>query len=368
MRGLLCALLAGSLFLGGCAGGMNLPGASVSAASTQLDWPPKLGEPYPDLTLLDYQGNPVRLSSFKGKVLLIEPIGTNCPACNAFSGAAELGGFKGTQPQKGLPSIESIFPDYTNGVSLDDPGVVLVQVILYNHDMKAPSPEDLKGWAEHFGVAKKSNWYVVAGTPEMVGNASYNMIPGFQLIDRNFILRSDSTGHQPKDDLSNVLLPMVPTLIKEMSVAEAYQAIPHKQTTFDGDQAKMSGDEKLYLTKSFALVDNAVQARVTALNESQQELEDKDTRYNRIMTALNEMKVPARLQEYHQLIVEAITAQRDYLDDLSTGDRVDTSNSQVQDAHGKLTTAYSKLMGLYGGEGQHNKDAFFDHLCALDFI
>ncbi len=38
-------------------------------------WPPELGKPYPDLELVDQTGKKVRLSSFKGKVLLIEPIG-----------------------------------------------------------------------------------------------------------------------------------------------------------------------------------------------------------------------------------------------------------------------------------------------------
>lgn len=38
-------------------------------------WPPTLAEPYPDLDLLDHRGELVQLSSFKGKILLIEPIG-----------------------------------------------------------------------------------------------------------------------------------------------------------------------------------------------------------------------------------------------------------------------------------------------------
>ena len=40
-----------------------------------FDWPPAAGETYPDVELMDHRGELVKLSSFKGKVLLIEPIG-----------------------------------------------------------------------------------------------------------------------------------------------------------------------------------------------------------------------------------------------------------------------------------------------------
>ena len=38
-------------------------------------WPPVAGEGYPDLELQDFRGESVRLSSFRGKVILVEPIG-----------------------------------------------------------------------------------------------------------------------------------------------------------------------------------------------------------------------------------------------------------------------------------------------------
>ena len=85
----------------------------VSAAFAQespIDWPPKLGEPYPDLLLIDASGRELRLSSLKGKVLLIEPIGMNCPACQAYAGGGARGGFRGVSPQGDLRSIEEYLP------------------------------------------------------------------------------------------------------------------------------------------------------------------------------------------------------------------------------------------------------------------
>lgn len=40
-----------------------------------IAWPPETGHPYPNLSLVDQTGERVSLSSFKGKVLLLEPVG-----------------------------------------------------------------------------------------------------------------------------------------------------------------------------------------------------------------------------------------------------------------------------------------------------
>jgi hypothetical protein len=41
------------------------------------------------------------------------------------------------------------------------------------------------------------------------------MIPGFQLIDRDFVLRYDASGHRPRHDLWRELMPAIPRLIAE---------------------------------------------------------------------------------------------------------------------------------------------------------
>ncbi len=99
----------------------------ASSGTPPHDWPAKVDQPYPDLKLRNHKGQVVSLSSYKGKVILIEPVGLSCAACNAFAGGNEkgVGGFKGLRPQPGLESIGRYLPIYSNGVQIDDPRLVV---------------------------------------------------------------------------------------------------------------------------------------------------------------------------------------------------------------------------------------------------
>jgi hypothetical protein len=142
-----------------------------------------------------------------------------CEACNAFSGGKDKGGFKNTAVQGGLEPVAKFFPQYT-GISLHDKRIVFVQVLLFNLQMQGPTQDDAALWAEHFGLDKYDNTYVLAGGKELLAapvyQASYNLIPGFQLIDKDFVLRSDATGDNPKESIWTSLLPMVPKLVAEV--------------------------------------------------------------------------------------------------------------------------------------------------------
>ena len=177
-------------------------------------WPPVINKQYPDIELANQDGRRTRLSQFKGKVIIVEPIGMSCPACQAFAGANKpsVKPYGNCRPQSGLKSIDEILKQY-GGVSIDDPRIVLVQLLLYSPSMQAPSLKEGQAWAQNFGMKTQQNKYVLVGRSNMINQHSYNMIPGFQLIDKNFILRSDSTGHHPKNNLYTHLLPMVKNLL-----------------------------------------------------------------------------------------------------------------------------------------------------------
>ncbi len=180
-------------------------------------WPPEIGQPYPDLNLVDQTGQRVSLSQFKGRILLIEPIGMTCPACQAFAGGnrSEIGPYEGITPQADLQSIEEYLPKYAGGAKLDDERIVYVQLLLYSMSMQTPTAEDAKAWAEHFKMDRAKDRIVLAGEAYLVGDASYNMIPGFQLVNPEFVLVSDSSGHNPKDNLYEKLFPELGKLLKK---------------------------------------------------------------------------------------------------------------------------------------------------------
>ncbi len=179
-------------------------------------WPPRVGESYPNLVLRDPEGRPVHRSSYRGKVLLIELIGLTCSACNAFAGAGEngIGGFRGIQPQNGLASIESYVESYGGGVRIDDPGLVLVQILFFDTQNKVPTLEDARDWVNHFRLDLHPNLVVLVGDERFLNRQTRDLIPGFQLVDRNFILRSDSAGHSPTHNLYKHLLPRIGELLR----------------------------------------------------------------------------------------------------------------------------------------------------------
>jgi hypothetical protein len=368
-------------------GGGQCPLQVAAATATQpgragVTWPPQLGEPYPDLELIDQTGQPVRLSSFKGSVILIEPVGMTCPACQSFAGAHRLGSYQGVAPQEGLPSIEELMPKYARGLSLSDDRIVFVQLLLYSMSMGPPTPADARQWAEHFRVDRAKNHVVLAGAKELLGPASYEMIPGFHLVDRNFILRVDSTGHRPRHSLFSELLPMVPRLLEEplavttsaadMSVEEAYRAIPHRRTVFDTGTARMSAEEREYLRRLFDLVDLGIVERVGTLGwlKSKGGREPSAENYDRVVNQLNALSVPPRLGSVHRLVSEAMVEQRAALAEWrKTAVPANLAGHPlVARSSGRLQRAYGELLALFPQEDAHNKAAFFDYLCAMDFI
>jgi thiol-disulfide isomerase/thioredoxin len=190
------------------------PTGAAEAPTPPSPWPPRVGELYPDLRLVDQTGQVVALSSFKGSLVLIEIVGMNCPACQAFSGAARAGSFAGVVPQGGLPPIEDLVRDYARGAPFPSRDLVFVQLLLFNMQMGPTTPEDARAWAEHFHRHRARHQYVLAGGAALHNNASYEMVPGFQLVDRRFVLRWDATGHSPRHDLYRELLPAIPALLE----------------------------------------------------------------------------------------------------------------------------------------------------------
>lgn len=135
----------------------------------------------------------------------------SCPACQAFAGAGSCGGLNGVSAQPGLPSADSLLSQ--RGIAAQDPALVRVQLLLYGPNMGVPSLKDGQDWAKHFDFTNRPNEILLIADARFQNQYSFNMIPGFQLIDKNFVLRCDSTGHNPKNDLYRDLLPMLKSML-----------------------------------------------------------------------------------------------------------------------------------------------------------
>lgn len=152
---------------------------------------------------------------------------------------------------------------------------------------------------------------------------------------------------------------------QSMTVEQAYSAIPHKKTRFDAASALMA--ERDLLNVFFGLTDLAVTERVSAMVSIRNGVAYRDN-YDAILQRLAALPIPDKLKRAHQLITEAVREQREYLALMAKGEAFNRGAPLVQSSHRKLVAAYSDLMRLYPQESAHNKAAFFDHLCTLDFI
>ncbi|MEM7206029.1 MAG: hypothetical protein AAF628_37585 [Planctomycetota bacterium] len=176
-------------------------------------WPPVVGQQFPEMTLIDHRGEPMPLSSLRGKVVLIDVIGMPCAGCIAFAGGDVHGPFAGVEPQPGLPSLEDLFADYAGGASLTDPDLAVVQMLFFAPKMGLPTVAEAKQWYEHFDLAAKPNHFVVIGPPGVPHVEAHPLIPGFWLLDRDFEVVVDATGSR-QGHLYDELLPRAGELLR----------------------------------------------------------------------------------------------------------------------------------------------------------
>lgn len=146
---------------------------------------------------------------------------------------------------------------------------------------------------------------------------------------------------------------------------EAYRSIPHRQTVFQPAAAQMAAPERAYLAAFFQAVDQAIVAKVNSRRGS-----TVQQSYAPVQQMWAALRPPtAALQAAQDKVKSAIADQQAFLLELErqqTGWNM--NHAKVRSASSKLQAAYADLMRLYPGETATNKQAFFDYLCALDFI
>jgi hypothetical protein len=174
-------------------------------------------------------------------------------------------------------------------------------------------------------------------------------------------------------------LAAAPTFELGLSVEQAYASIPHRRTVADLNRSTLSSPDKEYLTLAFHEIDQAILLRVTSFERFSRagtETARLLAKMDQVIEFLRGIDPPASLTDYHKRVLEALSDQRAYFQEwqvqgrgFAYGESSRISmHPRVRTASSALRAAYQILMQTYAGENQHNKEAFFDYHCALDFI
>ena len=174
------------------------------------------------------------------------------------------------------------------------------------------------------------------------------------------------------------------TSFPAMSVEEAYRAIPHRYTPFESKSVKMSPKEAAVLQEFFRLLNLAIIERVQAQAWFQSNGKRGVTFPNYqqstdgLIVQLEALAVPESLKAVHRNVIDALKDQRAYFEEWQRAVRrgelfryqpgASPHHPRVLSSSKKLQQAYGRLIQHYPQETERTKQAFFDHLCALDFI
>ncbi len=176
--------------------------------NTLSNWPPQAGKAFPALKLYLHDGSPFEIRNLRGKPLLMEMISMTCAGCQAFSGGNTRGGFGGFPAQSNLQSIERYYEQYSGGRLLFSEQLNFVQLLVYNLKLDPATAADAAAWREHFKLVAP-NTFVLVSEPSLANGATFKMIPGFLLLDKDHTVIFDSTGYSPRHNLFDELLPGV---------------------------------------------------------------------------------------------------------------------------------------------------------------
>lgn len=180
-------------------------------------WPPKMNRAFPDIELVDQEGVKFLLSDLKGRVIVLELVDMASPLSQAYAGARKKGVY-GAPDQKvddyALPFSDLVEKNTPGKRKVPNQNLVIISFIIKDEQGQQPDLQDAKNWATHFGLSKEAYHIVAINEKDFRGRESDKITPGFQLIDKNLLLRVDSAGPEPKHNLTMTLIPLLDKLLQ----------------------------------------------------------------------------------------------------------------------------------------------------------
>lgn len=144
----------------------------------------------------------------------------------------------------------------------------------------------------------------------------------------------------------------------------AFATMSKQRTAFDFEGTAYSMAEKEYLSALFAIADDGVAERVSAM-QAISSGKGYNPKYRSLLQQLSSLEPPGKLKQVHELVSSAIKEQRDYIEDWrGAGGGFDANAALVRSSSSKLIQAYTILVAL----DAKNQAGYYNHLCALDFI
>ncbi|MBI2193692.1 MAG: hypothetical protein HYU36_17080 [Planctomycetes bacterium] len=332
-----------------------------------VPWPPATGQPYPDLVLKDSTGQYVPLSSFRGNVILVELVAMSPLPGQTFAAAQRYASLR------------------TGTTSLKDPRLVYIQILRHNAERERPTLIDLQQWEENFQKPLRENRHVLQGTPAMLKSRIPDHLPAFHLIDRDFILRMDTTGGAASN-LWKDILPALPELLDEtgwMTIEQAYQELGRERFPYDFLSSRLGPKEKAFLVRFFNQTDQTALENAQALRWFQffatQGRSPKDYRkgVGDRLQALESLDCPEDLKPAHRLTLEGLRDQAPYFEDwwasfqdgapfrFKPGPAL-ISHPAIRNSSQKLRWALEELQRALASECDSNRKAISCHLRVLD--
>ena len=137
------------------------------------------------------------------------------PVSLSYSGAREYGlyGKAESFDDYVLSLSDTVKNETQNKFSLPNGEVIVLKLILYNQEGTQPSAADAENWANYYRLKTSDNFIVAVPANDFRGEESDKIVPGFQLVDRDFNLRVDAAGPTPKHDFKMSLIPLIQKLL-----------------------------------------------------------------------------------------------------------------------------------------------------------